>query len=111
MPLDTCVLMGDPPPHFGQLGPKALVDLWKLSDPMPGVFDNHNGAPCQSVRAFGNHGGKPLNHKWGSGISQTEQYNSNLAPFGKRDYLAKVEIKCHHHTGLGDRLFEDSTVG
>src|ERR1043166_2096128 len=43
--------------------------LGKLSDAMPTLLDNHNGAPCQSIGTFGDHVGKALDHKRRSSVS------------------------------------------
>jgi hypothetical protein len=78
---------------------------------MPGLFDNHNRAPCQSIRAFGDHSGKALNYKICSSVAQTKENDFSLPSLTKRHDLAKVEVKCHDHTGLSDRLIEDFTIG
>jgi|GEM_PF-6103298 len=85
--------------------------LWKLSHAMPGLFDNHNRASCQSIRAFGKHFAEALNYKIYSSVAQTKENDSGLASLTKRYDLAKVEVKCHDHTGFSDRLFEDFTIG
>ena len=89
---------------------RFYLEIWEFSNPIAGVFDNHNGTALQCIRALGNHVGEALNYKRGSSIPQAEQYDTSLLPFGKRDDFTKVEVKGYDDAGLCHRLFKSATV-